>query len=253
MVEGPVAIVHGVDRLLAGHGPIFAVIGVFDGLHLGHQYLLRRLVEESRSRAAHPTVITFDSHPDEILVGSAPPLLLDPDERIRLLEEAGVEVIVVQHFDATVRATEYDDFVHQITGRTRLSGLLMTPDAAFGHDRRGTPDAVAALGALDGFEVVVIPPFSIEGRSVRSSEIRASIAAGDLGAARALLGRPHTIVAIVDESGRVTVPMPVALPPPGRYAIAGSGACIVSVDGSIRLSTPTSAGPVRIEFDGSSK
>jgi riboflavin kinase/FMN adenylyltransferase len=246
--DGSVAIVRGVDRLEREHGPAFAVIGVFDGIHLGHQYLLRRLVEESRSRSARPTVITFDSHPDEILVGSAPPLLLDPTDRIRLLEEAGVAVIVVQHFDAALRATEYDDFIHRITSRTRLAGLLMTPDAAFGHDRRGTPDTVTALGTLQGFEVVVVPPFSIHDRSVRSSDIRTAIAAGDLRMAGRLLGRPYAIVGEADSTGWVTVRTPVALPPPGVYSVAGSSACEIRPDGTIRLLDAADPGPVRLEF-----
>jgi riboflavin kinase / FMN adenylyltransferase len=250
VTERSAAIVHGVDRLEPGHGPAFAVIGVFDGLHLGHQYLLRRLVEESRVRSARPTVITFDSHPDEILVGAAPPLLLDPEDRIRLLEDAGVEVIVIQHFDAALRATEYDAFIHRITARTPLAGLVMTPDAAFGHDRRGTPQALAQLGAREGFEVVVIPPFSIDGRSVRSSDIRAAIAAGDLAAAEALLGRPHAVVGEADEAGRLTFTMPVALPPPGEYPCNQSGRCTIVDDGSVRLAGPTRLGRVRLEFGG---
>ncbi len=160
-------------------GPIFAVIGVFDGIHLGHRYLLRPSRRGGPRRAARPTVITFDSHPDEVILGAAPPLLLDPAERFRMLGEAGVEVVVVQHFDAALRSTEYDEFLHRITSRTRLAGLLMTPDAAFGHDRRGTPETVRALGELDGFDLVVVPPFDIDGRSVRSSDIRTAIAAGD--------------------------------------------------------------------------
>jgi riboflavin kinase / FMN adenylyltransferase len=245
--DARVAIVHGVDRLTAEHGPMFAVIGVFDGIHVGHQYLLRRLVEESRSRLARPAVITFDSHPDEILVGSAPPLLLDPAERMRLLEAAGVEVVVVEHFDAALRATEYDEFVHRITSRAPLAGLLMTPDAAFGHDRRGTPDALSALGAVEGFEVVVIPPFSIDGRPVRSSDIRAAIAAGKLADAERLLGRPYVVVGEADDTGRVTFPMPVALPPPGEHAVGGSSICEVGADGTIQL-PDSRRGPVRLEF-----
>ena len=73
-------VVPGVDRLRPEHGPIFAVIGVFDGLHQGHIYLLDHLVREALTRDARPCVITFDHHPDEVLTGSAPPLLLDPDE-----------------------------------------------------------------------------------------------------------------------------------------------------------------------------
>ena len=248
VAEPAVAIVEGVDRLEPEHGPLFAVIGVFDGIHLGHQYLLRRLVEEARTRSARPAVITFDSHPDEVLVGAAPPLLLDPEERIRLLEEAGVEVIVVQHFDPALRATEYDDFLHRITRRTRLAGLLMTPDAAFGHDRRGTPETVAALGAAEGFEVVVIPPFTIDGRSVRSSDIRTAIASGDLAGAEALLGRPHTVVGKADAHGQMTFPMPVALPPPGEYSTRGRGRCAVTASGTVTLRAATEAGRRRIEF-----
>jgi riboflavin kinase/FMN adenylyltransferase len=219
MPDASVTVVAGVDQLEAPHGPLFAVIGVFDGIHLGHQYLLRHLVTEARGRGARPSVITFDSHPDEILVGAAPPLLLDPDERIRLLEDAGVEVIVVQHFDAALRMTEYDDFIHRIAARARLAGLLMTPDAAFGHDRRGTPEAVAALGAADGFDLVVAPPFEIDGRAVRSSDVRSAIAAGNLAGAEALLGRPYSIVATCRDDGVLGLGMPVALPPTGEYRV----------------------------------
>jgi riboflavin kinase / FMN adenylyltransferase len=248
VADAPVAIVHGVDRLEPVHGPVFAVIGVFDGIHLGHQYLLRCLVEESRVREARPTVITFDSHPDEILLGAAPPLLLDPGARIRLLEAAGVEVIVVQHFDAALRATEYDAFVQRIRDRTAIAGLLMTPDAAFGHDRRGTPDAVAALGARDGFDVVVVPPFALDGRAVRSSEIRAALAAGDLVGAERLLGRPYTVVGETDDGTRVSFSTPVALPPPGAYRFARIGHAVVTPAGTIELGTAATAGRIRLEF-----
>ena len=261
MPEGAVSVVAGVEGLEPEHGPLFAVIGVFDGIHLGHQYLLRHLVSEARERAARPAVITFDSHPDEILVGSAPPLLVDPAERLRLLGEAGVEVVIVQHFDAALRMTEYDDFVHRITERTRLAGLLMTPDAAFGHDRRGTPEAVAALGASDGFDLVVAPPFGIDGRSVRSSDVRSAIEAGDLRRAEELLGRPYTVTATTGHDGSLHVPMPVALPPAGSYravvecvGVSEPRPAVVNVakDGSLRLdpSSAASSGTyVRVEFE----
>jgi FAD synthase len=209
MPETAVSVVAGVDRLERRHGPMFAVIGVFDGIHRGHQYLLHHLIGEARKRGARPGVITFDSHPDEVIVGAAPPLLLDADERI--------------------------------------AGLLMTPDAAFGHDRRGTPDSVRELGEHDGFDLVVVPPFEIDGRAVRSSDVRSAIASGDLGRAEELLGRPYSIVASAGEDGLLEIAMPIALPPPGSYRTIGD--CIdvpeprparlnLGADGALRLEPP---------------
>jgi riboflavin kinase/FMN adenylyltransferase len=256
MSDAAIDVVGGVDGLREEHGPLFAVIGVFDGIHLGHRYLLGRLVEEARSRGARPCVITFDSHPDEILVGAAPPLLLDPAERVRMLGEAGVEVVVVQHFDAALRSTEYDEFIHRITSRTPLAGILMTPDAAFGHDRRGTPDAVGALGELDGFDLVVAPPFALDGRSVRSSDVRTAIAAGDFRTAQRLLGRPYAVVGEVGRDGTLRFDMPVAQPSAGTYRVeVNDQPATVTVDdsGTMRLAPEGGWAPaarVTIEFAG---
>jgi riboflavin kinase / FMN adenylyltransferase len=265
--RGPVT-VGGVDELRTGDGPIFAVIGVFDGLHRGHRYLLRHLVLEADRRHAKATVITFDAHPDEVIHGAAPPLLLDPTDRLRLLGEAGVDVVVVQHFDAALRATEYDAFLARMTMRTRLAGLLMTPDAAFGHDRRGTPETVGSLADQQGFDLVVVPPFEIDRRSVRSSDIRAAIAAGDLGEAAGLLGRPYSVVgtaaAAADEPGTsvVTFAPPRALPPEGSWPVvlqpwpvlestpAGTAASVRVTAGTIVVNGPPQAASVEITFAG---
>jgi riboflavin kinase/FMN adenylyltransferase len=215
-------VVPGVEALTHELGPAFIAIGVFDGLHRGHTYLLEHLREEAAKRGARPTVITFDHHPDEVLTGQAPPLLLDSRERLERLEAAGVAVTVVQHFDAALRQTPYDAFVERIRERIELRGFLMTPDAAFGYERRGTPETVAALGARDGFAVVVIPPFTLGGKAVRSSEIRAEIAAGNLGAAAELLGRPVSLSGVIEDAGPDGVALgfelPLALPPAGEYA-----------------------------------
>jgi riboflavin kinase/FMN adenylyltransferase len=223
-------VVPGVNALLRDHGRLFVVIGVFDGLHRGHVYLLRRLRAEAARRAARAAVITFDAHPDEIVRGHAPPLLLDPAERLVRLERAGVGVTVVQHFDEAVRRTPYDAFLAQIRGRVELTGLLMTPDAAFGFERRGTPEAVADLGARVGFDLVVVPPLDLDGRAVRSAEIRAAVARGDLAAASRQLGRSLAVTGSVvrRQTDRATpsglraelgFPLPVALPPPGSYPV----------------------------------
>ena len=233
-------VVDGIDALSRDQGPLFAVVGVFDGLHRGHAYLLEHLVAEATARSARPSVITFDHHPDEILTGSAPPLLLDPQERLERLQAAGVEVTVVQHFDEALRRTTYDAFVERIRSRTALAGFLLTPDAAFGYERRGTPDALAALGSRDGFEVVVIPPFTLDGQSIRSSAIRDAVAAGDLRQAHRLLGRPFAITAALEPDGRLQFPLPMSLPPNGRYPcdVRGNPVTMTIESGQARLDTP---------------
>jgi riboflavin kinase/FMN adenylyltransferase len=233
---GRIEVVAGVDALRPEHGPIFAVVGVFDGLHRGHAYLLEQLMAHARRLDARPTVITFDSHPDEVLVGTAPPLLLDPDERVDRLATAGVDVAVVQHFDDALRHTEYDAFIDRIRRRTRLAGLLMTPDAAFGYERRGTAEAVAALGASvdPPFEVVVVPPFTVDDRPISSSEIRRRVLAGDLKGAADLLGRPYAVVGSLEERGTVAFALPLALPPAGTYRCVEATAEIAA-DGAVRI------------------
>ncbi len=250
-------VARGLGRLHASAHPVFVVVGVFDGLHLGHQYLLDNLVEQAAVRDARPMVLTFDHHPDEIITGSAPPLLCDPDERFARMEEAGVETVVVVHFDQRMRETTYDAFVSQIAARGPLAGFLMTPDAAFGYQRAGTPHALAALGREQGFEVVVVPPFELEGRAVRSTEVRAAIAAGDLELASALLGRLHTVVgeAVPDGEGSALVfALPVALPPDGRWEAMvetgdrGESATVELSAGRVRLPGPGRTGRTRVSF-----
>ncbi len=210
-------VVSGVTSLGPDNGRLFVAIGVFDGLHRGHAYLLRHLRREAEKRRARATVITFDHHPDEILVGAAPPLLCDPAERLERLGSAGVELTIVQHFDALLRQTEYD------------------------------------------VEVAIVPPFEVDGRPVRSTDIRSAIASGDLATAARLLGRPVAVVGDATPTpagARVEFELPVALPASGRYAVLAQVAgtpidARASIkDGRVELDRRM-RGPVRIEFRGS--
>ncbi len=216
-------VVQGVTHLDHSLGRLFVVIGVFDGLHRGHIYLLAKLVEAASARRARPTVITFDHHPDEILTGKAPPLLCDPAERLERLAAAGVAVTVVQTFDVALRETPFDVFVRRIADGVDLAGFLMTPDSAFGYQRAGSPDTVAALGRDLGYEVEEVPPFTLDGEAVSSSGVRAAIAAGDFARAEHLLGRPVSVSGLAGRNGAETIvefPLPVALPPEGDYRVS---------------------------------
>jgi len=257
-----VDVARGLAHLPRSEAPIFVVVGVFDGLHRGHGYLLDNLVAEAARRGARPVVITFDHHPDEIITGSAPPLLCDPDERLERLAAAGVDATVVVHFDQRLRVTTYDAFVAAVEERAPLAGILMTPDAAFGYERAGTPEALAELGRTRGFEVVVVPPFALDGRPVRSTEVRAAIAGGDLARASHLLGRAHCVagVAVARSAGQGSLlrfPLPVALPPDGAYPVevgpvhAGASDLAVIDGGSVRLVETPSAPWVRVAFTAS--
>jgi len=255
-----IRVVAGVERLERDDERLLFAIGVFDGLHRGHRYLLARLRAAAAARNARAAVITFDAHPDAIILGHAPPVLLDPQERLHRLARAGVAVTVVQHFDEALRRTPYDAFVHAIAERTHLAGFLMTPEAAFGHERRGTPQALAELGATMGYDVVVVPPYQLDGGPIRSQRIREEIARGDLIEATRLLGRSHAVVGQLVGDGRLRFGMPVSLPPAGRYSVRVAGpwrpgwrgrpAVATVGEGSIRLSGGGEPRAVRVAFMG---
>ena len=172
-------VVGGLDAIEAASSPAFVVVGVFDGLHRGHAYLLEHLVAEAGRRGARPVVITFDHHPDEVLTGSAPPILCDPDERIERLEAAGVDTTVIVHFDRALRETPYDAFVARIAARDaprRLpddAGRGVRLPAGAARPRRSPSSAPHAASRWSS-----CPAFEVDGRAVSSTPIRAAIAGG---------------------------------------------------------------------------
>jgi FAD synthase len=133
-----------------------------------------------------------------------------------------------------------------------LAGFLMTPDAAFGFERRGTPATLTALGERDGFDVVVIPTFNVDGQEIRSSTIREAIAAGDLATAARLLGRQVTFRGPVEDGvdgrARLDFPLPVALPPDGDYEarVDGRSTTLSIVAGEAFLPTDVARGRVSV-------
>lgn len=233
-------LIEGLDALLAldlvgiyGDTPpsrSVVAVGVFDGVHLGHQRLLHELLEMSSTLQGMPTVVTFANHPDQILLGAAPPPVVSVPLRLRLLRRAGVARLVLLQFEPRLQNMTARAFAEQLlVGRLRARGLLLGYDSAMGKDREGTPQRFRELGAELGFEVRVGAPFEVDGQPVSSTAIRTAIARGDLATAHRFLGRfPGAVGTVVhgDARGRTLgfptanlVPQPGALPPHGVYAV----------------------------------
>jgi riboflavin kinase/FMN adenylyltransferase len=205
-------------------------VGVFDGVHLGHLRLLHELQELASSLQAVPTAITFGNHPDQVLHGGEPTLLVSVPHRLRLLRRAGVLRLVVLTFERRLQQMTAREFATTVLVRSLgCRGLLLGYDAALGKDREGTPAMFRQLGAELGFTVRQGAPFTVDGQPVSSTAIRAAILRGDLAEAQRYLGRePSVFGPVVHGAARGrglgfptanVVPGTTVLPPFGVYAV----------------------------------
>src|SRR6478752_5933392 len=159
-----------------GFGPSAVAMGVFDGVHRGHQELLRRTIAAARERGLKSAVLTFDPHPACVVApGRAPKLLLSIEERCRRIAEAGIEEILVLPFTEQVAAMPPDEFAaRELKSAMNARAILVGDNFRFGCERAGDIRTLAQLG----FEVLPLVPVSYRGTIVSSSEIRRSIEAG---------------------------------------------------------------------------
>ena len=190
---------HGTDNAEIQR-PTVLTLGVFDGLHLGHQLIMRTVVERARTIGAVPTVITFDPHPRAVLhPESAPPLLQTFDQKIEALGVLGIEQTIVLRFTpefASVRAHEFLSDV--VVDRLHAREVYLGKGFAFGHDREGNIDLLRRLGGELGFVAGEVPEVTLRGRRVSSSKIRELLAQGEVNLARRMLGRPYGVEARVE-------------------------------------------------------
>lgn len=165
-------------------------IGVFDGVHLGHQEILSRNVARARAIGARPTVVTFRGHPKQLLLGRAPRTLTSLEHRLELFRRAGIEHTVALVFDEELRSIPARTFVDEfLVGALDTRRFVLGFDSKFGRDREGTPEFIAALG----LDVEVVPQVLVAGRAVSSTAIREAVELGDLAGAARMLGRPVAV------------------------------------------------------------
>ncbi len=165
-------------------------IGVFDGVHLGHQALISQLTQQAREQDLISGLVTFGQHPESVLSGRASlPYLTSLGQKIRLLKEGGVEAIIVLSFTPELAQLSAREFVGLLKKYLRMSGLVIGSDFALGRNREGNADTLDRLGRHLDFSVTVVPPVAINGEVVSSTAIRNALACGDMKRVRAMTGR----------------------------------------------------------------
>ena len=192
-------ILRSIPELERLRGPLFLAIGVFDGVHRGHQAVISTSADHAAASNGTPVVVTFDPHPEKVLRPQAAPHLLSATEhKIALIRALGVEHLLIITFDKQFAATEPEDFVRKLVIHSKpLREICVGHEWSFGKNRRGNLDLLKKLGAKFNFDVVGIPPVKINGAVVSSTAIRQAIEKGDWAKAAEMLGREYTILGTV--------------------------------------------------------
>jgi riboflavin kinase/FMN adenylyltransferase len=175
-------------------------IGNFDGVHLGHQKLFELVVSRARQNGGTSVAVTFDPHPLKVLGDKGIRLISTIEQKIELVERAGIDVLVIVPFTRAVATTTAEEFVDRILlGRFGMRDLVVGYDYAMGKGRRGDTAFLQRQGREKGFSVYVLPPYHEQGQLVSSTRIRELVAAGKMRDVRRLLGRCYQIRGVVQE------------------------------------------------------
>jgi riboflavin kinase/FMN adenylyltransferase len=218
------------SQLQPGSRKVCAAVGFFDGVHLGHQQVIRQTVEDARQHDGLAVVVTFDRHPNAVVAPDrAPPLIYTPPQRLRAIEALGVDALVLIEFTEAFSRIRGEDFARGLAGDLgRLHSLCVGSTFTFGHRRSGNVALLKRLGQGLGFAVHGLAAVSLGGRSVSSTCIREAIQAGDLLLANQMLGRSYALAGTVQRGDQLgqqlgfpTANLNVAglvLPPSGVFA-----------------------------------
>ena len=217
---------------LDGRGrKVCVAIGFFDGVHLGHQQIIRQTISDARQHEAMALVITFDCHPNTVVApGQVPPLIYSLPQKLRAIEALGADTLLLIHFDQAFSQQTGEAFIRGLARDLGpIQSLCVGASFVFGHKRGGNVALLSKLGAELRFAVHGMAAVSLDGQPVSSTRIREAILAGTLDAASQMLGRTYSISGQVikgDGLGRQmgfpTANIDVtglALPPKGVYAV----------------------------------
>lgn len=223
-------IIRTAQELKAGNRKVCLAIGFFDGVHLGHQQIIRQTIDDARQHDAVALVITFDRHPNAVIAPNrVPPLIYSPAQKWRAIESLGAEALFLIHFDKAFSEQSGEAFIRNLARDFgSIHSLCVGTNFTFGHKRRGDVALLRRLGGELGFGVHGLAAVSLDGKVVSSTRIREAIRLGHLDLAGQMLGRPYSLAARVvaaDGLGRQfgfpTANLDVAglaLPPNGVYA-----------------------------------
>lgn len=209
--------------------PSAVTIGVFDGVHRGHQHLVAALCERARAEGLAAVAVTFNPHPRTVLrPGSAITYLTSLEERVELLQALGLDAVGVLAFTSELAQLSPRDFLALLVDELQMRLLMVGPDFALGRNRSGTIGVMRQVGEELGFRVEVAPLLAEDGEKVGSSSVRQALSEGDVGRVARLLGRPFSLrgpVVIGDRRGRrlgfptanIAIGLDRALPEYGIY------------------------------------
>ena len=194
-------VLRAIDDLASLPGSTHLAIGVFDGLHIGHQAVIGRALESSRQTGGNAVVVTFDPHPVRVLrPEKAPRLLTSTRHKVKLIEKLGVDAVLLLEFTLEFSKTPPENFIEKLArAANRLSQICVGQEWTFGANRSGSIRLLEELAPKLGFQVASVPPVLIGERVVSSTLIRSAVECGDLESAAKYLGRDFTILGTVTE------------------------------------------------------
>lgn len=198
-------VLHSITELSRLSGPLFTAIGVFDGVHLGHQAVISTSARHAKEAGGTSVVITFDPHPAKVLrPQEAPRLLTATQHKIALIRDLGVSHLLVITFDREFANTPPEEFVRQLVENSKpLREICVGHEWSFGKNRAGNLALLQKLGAQQYFNVVGIRPVEVNGTVVSSTAIRRAVAAGELDRAAEMLGHEYTVVGTVERGAQL--------------------------------------------------